>query len=62
MAADEKGGRDPLMNDVLVDALRHKAWAMKTLIDACEGVPVDTGHGRVDLLVDGQTGRVVGER
>ena len=25
-------------------------------------VRVDTGHGRVDLLVDGQTGRVVGER
>lgn len=25
-------------------------------------VRVDTGHGRVDLLVDGQTGRVIGER
>lgn len=25
-------------------------------------VRVDTGHGRVDLLVDGDTGRIVGER
>jgi uncharacterized damage-inducible protein DinB len=41
MATDEKGDRDPLMNDVLADALRHKAWAMKTLIDACAGLPVE---------------------
>jgi len=25
-------------------------------------VRVDTGHGRVDLLIDGATGRVIGER
>lgn len=25
-------------------------------------VRVDTGHGRVDLLVDGATGRVIGEK
>jgi hypothetical protein len=30
--------------------------------DSTFWVRVDTGHGRVDLLVDGQTGRVVGER
>jgi uncharacterized damage-inducible protein DinB len=29
------------MGDVLVDAFRHKAWAMKTLIAACEGFSVE---------------------
>ena len=29
------------MGDVLVDAFRHKAWAMKTLIAACEGLSVE---------------------
>jgi uncharacterized damage-inducible protein DinB len=29
------------MSDVLLDALRHKTWAMKTLIAACEGLSVE---------------------
>jgi len=29
------------MSDVLVDAFRHHAWAMKTLIAACEGLSIE---------------------
>jgi uncharacterized damage-inducible protein DinB len=29
------------MSDVLVEAFRHQAWAMKTLIAACEGLSVE---------------------
>ncbi|MGH7724222.1 MAG: DinB family protein [Candidatus Eiseniibacteriota bacterium] len=29
------------MSDVLVDAFRHSAWAMKTLIAACEGLSAE---------------------
>ena len=29
------------MGDVLVDAFRHKAWSLKTLIAACEGLSVE---------------------
>lgn len=29
------------MGDLLVDAFRHKAWALKTLIAACEGLSVE---------------------
>jgi len=29
------------MSDVLVDAFHHKAWSMKTLIAACEGLSVE---------------------
>ena len=29
------------MSEVLVDAFRHKAWALKTLIAACEGLSVE---------------------
>lgn len=29
------------MSDVLVDAFRHKAWSLKTLIAACEGLSAE---------------------
>jgi uncharacterized damage-inducible protein DinB len=29
------------MSEVLVDAFRHKAWALKTLIAACEGLSAE---------------------
>ena len=29
------------MSGILVDAFRHKAWVMKTLISACEGLSVE---------------------
>jgi len=33
------------MSDVLIDAFRHKAWALKTLIAACEGLSVEELNG-----------------
>ena len=29
------------MNEILVEAFRHKLWAMKTLIAACQGRPIE---------------------
>lgn len=29
------------MSDVLLDAFQHKAWAMKTLVSACEGLSAE---------------------
>jgi uncharacterized damage-inducible protein DinB len=29
------------MDDVLLDAFRHKTWAMKTLVKACEGLSAE---------------------
>ena len=29
------------MNEILLDAFRHSAWAMKTLIAACESVSAE---------------------
>lgn len=29
------------MNEILIEAFRHKLWAMKSLLAACQDLPVD---------------------